>query len=203
MARQGPARQGKEFTIMKTAVAMFEGQGGWVFSQGVFSLRDKLRQLGARVDVYRYVDETLAHPMLNRYQDAGYAVALWGYSLGTSEALYEQSHRKVDLLMCCAVSTLEVVYPVAKTTARSVLWTAGGVLSSGGTNLGFQKVTKIWVPPIPILGHLLTQVHPTVVRDTVDEVAKLLGREVAAPQAAVPPPPKAPPPRRVGVGLKT
>jgi hypothetical protein len=158
-------------------VAMFEGQGGFWFSQGLFPLRDDIRKLGARADVYRYVDEPTAHIMLDKYQAAGWKPALWGYSLGTSTVLYEQSHRAVDLVMCCAVSTLETTWKIAPTTKRSILWTGPGVLSSGGGNLGFQVVNVIRRPVIsyiPFVGHLWMQVDPLVTRETLDEVSALL-----------------------------
>jgi len=101
-------------------------------------------------------------------------VALWGYSLGTSTVLYEQAHRAVDLIMCCAVSTFESTWKVAKTTKRSVLWTGPGPLSSGGKTLGFQETNVIKIPWVPFLSHLLTQVAPSVTRDTMREVQQLL-----------------------------
>src|SRR5215469_4121348 len=150
--------------MSKVYAALFMGQGGFWFSQSVFSLRDELRKLGARVDVFRYVDEPTAHVCIDNYVKDGCKLALWGYSLGTSTVLYEQAHRPVDLIMCCAVSTLESTWKIAKTTQRSILWSGPGPLSEGGRSLGFTEVNVIKIPWVPLVSHLLIQVAPSVTR---------------------------------------
>jgi len=160
---------------MKTYVAMFQGQGGFWFSQGLYPLRDKLRKIGALADVFRYVDEPTAHVCINNYRTTGYQIALWGYSLGTSTVLYEQNHHGCDLAMCCAVSKLETEWPIDKAkTKRAILWHGKGVLSAGGTNMGFDVIREIPGPWVPVVSHLMYQIAPMVVDDTVLEVQELL-----------------------------
>jgi hypothetical protein len=137
---------------------MFLGQGGRVFSGGVEDIARRLRVLGIALNVFKYTDVQIAHGMIDLFRGNGYRIVFFGYSLGTSTVTYLQGRLKepCDLLLCVAMSKLESDWKIDHSLVRrSVLWHGPGILSSAGTDLGFDQVIQVPVLPVPLLDHLL------------------------------------------------
>jgi len=152
-------------------VAIFMGQGGWLFSMGCYRIRDKIRAIGAAAEVFRYVDVAPAASQIAAYRKAGHKIALMGYSLGNTTASYIQTHTAIDLLLCVGMSELAGPNNHAVNhamTRRSVLWAAPGVLSRAGKQLGFDVIHEVQVP------HLWLDFDDGVTNGLLSEVKQCL-----------------------------
>jgi hypothetical protein len=155
---------------MKLYAAIFMGQGGWLFSNGCYRIRDKLKATGVVAEVFRYVDVVPAAKQIAAYRQAGYKIVLIGYSLGNTTATYIQEHTPIDLLLCVGMSELAGPNNHAinhKMTKRSVLWAAPGPLSSAGKTLGFDAIHEVKMP------HLWMDFDDGVTNGILQEVGKL------------------------------
>src|SRR5215468_1646806 len=150
------------------------GQGGVLFSSPMYGIARAVRKIGATADVYRYVDIAVAQARIDWFHHYGRAIAGIGYSLGTSTLTYLQRNRPFDLVCCIAMSDLERVWPINHDmTKRSVLWHGSEIdfLSGQGEQLGFDLIHE--VPSVPVLGHLVMPMLPSVVNGIVEEVQRI------------------------------
>jgi hypothetical protein len=159
---------------MKTYCAFFRGQFGELFSTGVDVLAAASRAQGVIADVFNYQDWATGASRVDHWRGVGCKVALFGYSLGCSSATYIQTARPIDLLLCCAESSLAQNYPVSEYTKRSVLWIGQDFLSDANSG-GFTVVTPVQITPFtfPILDHLAMDWSSIVTRGALEELAKL------------------------------
>jgi hypothetical protein len=148
--------------------ALFMGQFGFMFSQGVYHLARVARSLGVGADVYGYTDGAEAHRAINAQRKKGHKIAGVGYSLGVSTLTELQRRCAFDLVFCIAGSSLGINYPINhENTRRSVLWKGPDILSSAGGDLGFNEVntTNAW--------HLFAPSDPPVVASFQRELHKM------------------------------
>jgi hypothetical protein len=171
----------------KAYVAFFLGQGGYMFSWGIPFLESEARKLGLATDVFSYDDVATAWTNIARRRNAGYRIALVGYSLGNTTATYLQSHLPVDLLLAIAESSLGRNHPITKgNTKRAVLWYGPDTLSNAGVNDGFDNVNYV------DSSHLMMDVDPRVVSGVLGELRRLAterhDEQVAAAKVPLPVP---------------
>jgi hypothetical protein len=166
----------------KAYVAFFLGQGGYLFSWGIPLLEYEARKLGLATDVFSYTDVTAAWTNIVRRRNAGYRIALVGYSLGNTTATYLQRHLAVDLLLAISESSLGRNHPIRKeNTRRAVLWYGPDTLSNAGVYDGFDDVKYI------DRSHLLLDLDSRVVSGVLAELKGLLTRRDAQVAAATVP----------------
>jgi hypothetical protein len=153
-------------------LALFEGQGGWLFSWGFPGLADDARRIGYEADIFRYLDTAQGYEKAAQAVSQGRSVALLGYSLGCTTATYIQTYIPVDLLLCIAESSLGQNHPI-KLARRSVLWHGPDFLSDAGVDDRWTE--KYFVPQLHLtmdtcsavragvqseLEHLITKASP-------------------------------------------
>jgi hypothetical protein len=159
----------------ETYCAFFRGQFGEAFSAGVDSIAAASRAQGVIADVFNYQDWATGAGRVDHWRGVGCKVALFGYSLGCSSATYIQTARPIDLLLCCAESSLAQNYAVDPiNTKRSVLWVGQDFLSDANSG-GFTVVTPVQITPFtfPILDHLAMDWSSVVTKGALEELAAL------------------------------
>jgi hypothetical protein len=160
---------------MSTYCAFFLGQFGETFSGGVSVLAAAARAQGVVADVFAYQDWATAASRVDHWRGVGYKVALFGYSLGCSSATYIQTLRPIDLLMCCAESSLGQNYAVdPDNTKRSVLWIGQDFLSDADVGPFTETITVNITPfTFPVIDHLAMDWSSIITKGALEELAKL------------------------------
>ncbi len=158
--------------MTKIYIALFLGQGGYIFSLGIPIMSDKIEAAtNAECDVYKYTEwSPQALTKIRTKRKQGYKIVLIGYSLGCTSATEIQTTEEVDLLCCIAESSLAGPNNHAinkKNCKRSVLYAGPDFLSNAGTTSGFDLVVQR-----PEL-HLLMDFDSDITNSIIEEIKKL------------------------------
>ncbi len=157
--------------MAKVYIALFMGQGGYIFSLGIPLMADKIeKETHAECDVYKYTEYSQAMAKIQIKRKQGYKIVLIGYSLGCTAATYIQTIEAIDLVCCIAESSLAGPnnHPInKKNTKRSVLFTGPDFLSNAGTTAGFDKIIKTGEL------HLFIDFDSNVTNTIIEEIKKL------------------------------